>query len=178
MLPTREAIETYIRAKDGNRPFLMASVFAEDCTLEIVVRLGTIAFPPITRGLEAISDTLIRRFAEVYENVYTFCLGSPPNGSSTVFSCNWLVAMSEKGSRNVRVGCGRYEWRFQSRAPGLAERLLITIDHMETLAPIDLVAVLRWVSQLAYPWCAPQAAMADMPRIESLRPIRRALELA
>jgi hypothetical protein len=40
------AIQTYIRAKDENRPHLMPSAFALDAKLEMKVKTGNISFPP------------------------------------------------------------------------------------------------------------------------------------
>src|SRR5574340_1854084 len=103
----QEAIETYIRAKDENRPYLMGRAFAEDIALEMIVKSGTISFPPISSGLESVSDVLVRRFAQTYENVHTFCLASPPRTNHIgAFSCSWLFAMSDKEARTPRVGCG------------------------------------------------------------------------
>ena len=106
MQSAQESIATYIRAKDQNQPHLMKHAFAEAATLEMVVRTGSISFPPISTGLESISDVLVRRFAQTYENVHTFCLAAPPQTDEVTFSCSWLVGMSEKESRMVRVGCG------------------------------------------------------------------------
>jgi hypothetical protein len=92
----QEAVETYIRAKDQNRPYLMERAFAEIATLEMVVNTGTISFPPISNGLGSISDVLVRRFAQTYENVHTFCLAPPPHDDRNRYSCDWLVGMSEK----------------------------------------------------------------------------------
>ena len=126
MPSVQESVEIYIRAKDENRPYLMERAFAENATLEMVVNSGTISFPPISIGLQSISDVLVRRFAQTYENVHTFCLASPPRNHEVKFSCDWLVGMSEKESRRVRVGCGRYDWLFQSQGQRLVEQLTIT----------------------------------------------------
>ena len=175
-MPTvREAVEIYIRAKDENRPYLMERAFAENATLEIVVNSGTISFPPVSSGREAISDVLVRRFAQTYENVYTFCLASPPRNHEVDFTCEWLVGMSEKESRNVRAGCGRYDWRFQSQGQRLVEHLTITIDLMVSLAPSCLASVTNWLSRLPYPWCTAQAALTSIPPLEGMDPIRRHL---
>jgi hypothetical protein len=106
----QEAVETYILAKDNNRPYLIEGAFTADATLAMLVNTGTISFPPISNGLQTISDVLVRRFAQSYENVHTFCLAQPPRNDQVNFSCDWLVGMSEKDSRTVRVGCGRYDW--------------------------------------------------------------------
>jgi len=134
----------------------MERVFAENATLEMVMNSGTISFPPIAKGLQSISDVLVRRFAQTYENVHTFCLALPPRNDEVRFSCNWLVGMSEKDSRMVRVGCGRYDWMFHPGAPCVVGRLTITIDLMQSLAPTYLASVMSWLSQLPYPWCSPQ----------------------
>jgi hypothetical protein len=81
----------------------MTLAFTEAAVLEMVVKIESIAFPPISKGLAAISDVLVRRFAQTYENVHTFCLVVPPLGDDASFSCSWLVGMSEKESRMVRV---------------------------------------------------------------------------
>jgi hypothetical protein len=172
----RETVEIYLRAKDENRPYLMERAFAEDAKLEMVVKSGTIAFPPISIGLQTISDVLVRRFAQTYENVHTFCLSAPPPDDQLSFSCNWLVGMSEKDSRSVRVGYGRYDWRFQSQGQRLVDRLAITIERMESLPPSHLASVVEWLSRLPYPWCTAQSALAGIPTHELLHPIQHGIE--
>ena len=83
--------------------------------------------------------------------------------------------MSEKDSGTVRVGCGRYDWRFRRSSPCLAERLTITIDVMESIAPSYLEPLMSWLSPLSYPWCTPQAALGDAPTLEEFQPIRKYL---
>ena len=168
----KENIATYIRAKDQNQPHLMTLAFAEAAVLEMVVKIESIAFPPISKGLAAISDVLVRRFAQTYENVHTFCLAAPPLGDDVNFSCSWLVGMSEKESRRVRVGCGRYDWLFQAQVPHLIERFTITIDLMQSLAPGSLPSIMNWLSQLPYPWCSPKIALTSAPALDELEPIR------
>jgi hypothetical protein len=178
MPSAQEGVEIYIRAKDENRPYLMERAFAENATLEMVVNSGTITFPPISIGLQSISDVLVRRFAQTYENVHTFCLAAPPRNHVVNFSCDWLVGMSEKESRRVRAGCGRYDWLFQSQGHRLVERLTITIDLMESLAPSCLASVTNWLSRLPYPWCTAQTALAGIPSLDELHPIRQNLARA
>ncbi len=172
MHSAESSIPTYLRAKDENRPYLMARAFAEDATLEVVVKAGSISFPPISQGLEAITDVLVRRFAQSYENVHTFCLAVPPRTEDVSFSCDWLVGMSEKQSRMVRVGCGRYDWQFGSQMQSLATRLTITIDQMQSLAPHSVASVMSWLSRLPYPWCSSQTALASAPSLNELEPVR------
>ena len=172
MQTAHESIATYIRAKDENRPYLMAQAFGEAVTLEMVVKTDTISFPPISNGLETISDVLVRRFAQTYENVRTFCLTPPPRIDAVSFSCHWLVGMSEKKGRMVRVGCGRYDWKFRAQGPRLVERLTITIDLMQSLAPDRLSSVMDWLYGLPYPWCSAQQALVAAPALDDLELIR------
>lgn len=163
-----DTITAYLRAKDGNRPHLLAQAFTEDATLTMDVRTGSIAFPPVSQGREAIAEVLVRRFNQTYENVYTLCLVPPPGLPADTLRCDWLVAMTEKDSRAVRVGCGCYDWHFAPASP-LADRLLITIEAMQSLPAQELDGVMHWVSRLPYPWCSPQAALQDAP--DSVGPV-------
>ena len=167
----REIIATYIRAKDENRPHLMRCAFADTATLEIVAKPGTISFPPITNGIDAITDILVRRFAQTYENVHTFCLATAPQNDITLFSCRWLVGMSEKETRAIRVGCGRYDWVFRAERPRGAERLTITINMMQLLPPDKLHSIMDWLAHLPYPWCPGQTAVDTAPAVDDLGPV-------
>ncbi len=153
------AIHAYLRAKDGNKPHLMAKAFCQHAMLSMQVNTSAISFPPLSRGREAITEVLVRRFGQNYDNVYTFCLTQPPRPAVAEFSCNWLVAMTDQGSGEVRVGCGRYDWRFAA-ASGLAERLDIAVEVMAVLSPEVAPRVLDWVSVLPYPWCSTAEAIA------------------
>jgi hypothetical protein len=156
-------IATYIKAKDGNRPHLMAGAFADTAILDVVVQRGDVAFAPHSIGLEAITDVLVRRFNQRFENVYTFCLAQPPTIFASTFECNWLVGMSEKDAGAVRVACGRYEWGFRDVEPRVAQRLKITIEQMEALPAGTLVPVMQWLSNLPYPWCSAKEVAHSAP---------------
>lgn len=169
MTPTA-VLEGYFRAKDENRPRLMTAVFADDAVLEMVVRTGAISFPPMTRGLAAISDVLVRKFGQTYDNVTSFYLDRPADVAHE-FSCDWVVGMTEKASGSVRVGCGRYDWRFRAQEPGLAERLCITVDVMQVLAPARADAVFTWLDALPRPWCDPRRLVATAPAMDELGPV-------
>ena len=171
-MPSAAAIiANYVHAKDGNRPFLLSDVFTPDAGLEIVVKTGTITFPPLSEGLPAITDVVARRFNQTYENIYTFCLAAPPQRSVPHYSCSWLVGMSEKATRAVRVGYGRYDWSFETIAPGLATRLVITVEEMQTLQADCLGPVMGWLSALPYPWCPVELAFEHAPKDETLKPV-------
>ena len=162
MLTQAESILAYIKAKDGNRPHLLDAAFTEDATLQIIVRTEAISFPASSVGREAIAETLVRRFNQTYENVYTLCIGLPPTVNSETFSCDWLVAMSEKQGGAVRLGCGRYDWSF-TRAERKVRALTITIEAMEILPSETLKPVMNWISARPYPWCDRRALMAAAP---------------
>lgn len=166
-----QAIATYIRAKDENRPELMSAAFADDAVLEMVVKTNAIAFPPLTQGLSAITEVLVSRFGEKYEDVHTFCLAAPPEPTAATFSCPWLVGMIDRSTRAICVGCGRYDWSFRSAAPRLVDRLAITIDRMEVLPSASRAGVMQWLRGLPYPWCDARLATESAPKIEGLEPI-------
>ncbi|MEH2509914.1 hypothetical protein V1291_001268 [Nitrobacteraceae bacterium AZCC 1564] len=165
-MPTpSEAVATYILAKDNNRPFLMRQAFAEDASLEMLVKTDTISFPSSAKGLSEIEDVLIRRFGIDYENVYTVCLSRPNEANVRHFPCHWLVGMSAKADGKVRVGCGRYDWFFSAAQKGLVEKLVITIDVMECLPEATLAPTMNWLAKLPYPWSTPEETVNDIPRI-------------
>lgn len=157
------AIQHYILAKDGNRPHLLSRAFVPEAILDMVVRTGSISFPPHVEGVAGIGDVLVRRFGRTFENVYTFCLGQPPEAGAKTYQCKWLVGMSDKNTGEARVGCGVYEWQFSAES-GLVEKLTITIEHMKTLPAADLAGVMEWVSGLNYPWCSLEAAVSTAPQ--------------
>jgi hypothetical protein len=163
-----ESISAYIRAKDQNRPYLMRHAFAEAATLNMIVKTEAITFPPLSKGVEAITEVLVRRFAQSYENVLTFCLGDPPKGDAGSYRCKWMVGMSEKESGAVRVGCGLYDWLFETGKSFLTRELTITIEFMQILPSETLEPIMIWLSRLPYPWCTVQTAVASAPGVEGL----------
>ena len=166
-------IRTYLRARDENRPHLMTHAFAQPACLEVCSTTDAISFPPVTRGLEAITQLLVRDFARTYENVYTFCLCVEPMDAQGNLVCPWLVGMSEKATGSIRVGCGNYDWSFQAEAPRLADHLMISISTMKILPPDHPRPVMGWLSGLPYPWCPSSVAINDMPELFELAEIRQ-----
>ena len=173
---TQAILRNYFHAKDENRPHILERVFNPNAELVVINHTDTILFPARTVGREAIAEVLVRSFGQTYENVYSFYLNRPPD-DATAFTCGWLVAMSEKQSKSVRVGCGRYEWSFAQAAPHLATHLTITIHAMVVLPPAELAAVLAWVQALTYPWCAAEEIANRAPGIEFLAPVLRYLAI-
>ena len=149
----------------------MRQAFSEDARLEMVVKTDAITFPSTAKGIDAITDALVRRLSGDQENVYTFCLSAPPNGIRKTFSCDWLVGMSRRDNGEVRVGCGRYDWSFAGSDRTLVSDLKITIEVMHVLSPENLRPVMGWLSSLPYPWCSANAAAQNIPSLDGLRSI-------
>jgi len=168
------AIQTYIRAKDENRPHLMPSVFAPDASLEMRIETENISFPPASKGIEAITQVLVRDFGLAYENIYTFCLDRAPSDGDADFRCRWLVGMSVKETKSIRVGFGYYDWQFG--ASELVQHLTITIKTMLILSSDHHRHVMNWLSNLPYPWCPEEAAAKGMPLISELNEVRQFLK--
>ncbi|WP_322791237.1 hypothetical protein [Pseudomonas serbiensis] len=170
MPSNRHSIEQYILAKDGNRPDLLRQAFSPEATVEMLVHTDAISFPSTLEGLSAIAQTLVRGFGQTYENVYTFCLGEPPVSDASAYTCKWLVGMTVKETGAVRVGCGQYDWRFDSQS-GLVVHLTITIDHMQVSPAADLIPVMNWLQGLGYPWCQADDVIAKAPPLSSIAPV-------
>jgi len=169
----RQSIETYINAKDGNRPHLMADAFDVDAELVMEIKTDEISFPTQLKGVGDISMVLGSQFARTYENIYTFCIGAPPSDVST-FHCTWLVCMTEKGSGAARVGFGRYAWHSSNNA-GKISRLQITIEEMKTL-PVEVSQlILGWARKLPYPWCPQELPVQSAPNVPSVQRIAQVL---
>ncbi|WP_454724342.1 MULTISPECIES: nuclear transport factor 2 family protein [Cupriavidus] len=170
-------IAAYIRAKDENRPHRMAHAFAADAVLEMTVKSEAIRFPARSEGLAAITEVLVRRFGQTYDNVYTLCLAeAPPSADAATYRCDWLVGMTDKASGSVRAGCGRYAWTFGSADSTGGERrvraLEIVIEAMEVLPAEAAGPVIDgWLARLPYPWCTAAQACAAAPALAGLAPV-------
>ena len=168
----RALLQTYVKAKDENRPYCMSDAFDRDAVVEMSVYTGAISFPARMDGIVSITDALVRKFGQTYENVHTFYLDTRPCTAVNAWGCDWLVAMSDKATGEVRVGCGDYDWHFIRRERWLVDRLHITIAAMAVLPSEALDSVMAWGSSLPYPWCGNEQVLAQMPRIFGLEPVR------
>ena len=168
MTQLAHCINAYIRAKDHNRPYLMAQAFEDDAELAMIVETDQISFPAEAHGRTEISSVLVTQFAQRYENVFTFCLGTPPADDVGSFECGWLVCMTEKETGAARIGYGRYDWQ-RADGSGKVERLQITIQKMIVLPNEVAEPLLLWAHDLPYPWCSPEELSRDLPRIEAIR---------
>jgi len=159
-----------MRAKDGNRPYLMPRAFSQDAVLEMEVLTESISFPARVEGVQGITETLVSQFATRYENVYTFCIGNAPVGVPS-FECKWLVVMSEKATGLARVGHGRYEWQL-SEQTGRLDALKIVIADMLVLPAETVTALSAWANSLPYPWCPPSRLEEDLPDLPEISVLR------
>ncbi|MGI4861933.1 MAG: hypothetical protein ACRYHA_34400 [Janthinobacterium lividum] len=150
----------------------MAKAFAPDATLQMHVKTAAIAFPAVTHGIDAIANVLVSDFGGRYENVYTFCIGAPPENNEP-FDGDWMVFMTEKGSGLVRAGSGRYRWRCVDQT-GIASSLAITIEEMAVLPAAQADPVFRWACCLPYPWCSREFLAENTPGIAVVESIVRA----
>ena len=167
-------LRNYFHAKDENRPHILASVFTSDASLQVRNNSTNVAFPDKAQGREAIAEVLIGQFNRTYENIYSFYLARPP-ATAQSFACGWLVGMTDKESKSVRVGCGTYKWTFNQEAQGLASALVISIEVMLVLPPNRTAAVLPWLLRLSYPWCSPMQALEMAPSLGELAPVLECL---
>lgn len=174
MTSLKQSIETYIDAKDGNRPHLMKNAFSDDAELVMELRTSEIFFPNNVKGVAGISNVLVSEFARQYENVYTFCIGTPPENELS-FNCHWLVCMTEKGTGAARVGFGQYQWDFDG-ARGKISRLRITIEEMNTLPAEWSSPILAWAHTLPYPWCPSDVPARSAPAFVPVQKIATTLE--
>ncbi len=140
----------------------------------MTVKSEAIAFPARSEGLAVISDVLVRRFGQSYDNVYTFCLAdAPPAGDAQRYGCDWLVGMTDKASGGVRVGCGSYAWEFSEQAGARrVQALTIVIEAMEVLPPEAAQPVLDgWLSRLPYPWSTAAQVCEQASALAQLAPV-------
>jgi hypothetical protein len=173
MPPLATAIETYIKAKDENRPHMLSQAFAQRATVHMTVKTGAIAFPPVISGVKSIADALVSQFGRNYENVYTLCLSPPPEPGIADFSCPWLVGMSGKQDDKVRIGGGIYHWHM----PGdRIDTLEIEIAVMQTLNSDTTPLVMSWLSRLPYPWCPLEDALRTAPDNDEVSDVLDQLE--
>ena len=160
-------IESYIDAKDGNRPHILGDAFESDAELKMEIKTDKISFPGAIKGVGGIAKVLVSEFAQKYENVYTYCMGEPPEAGNS-FCCYWLVCMTEKGTGAARVGYGRYQWDRRSEK-GKISMLRITIEEMHTLPSEWSPQILVWAQALPYPWCPFDALARTAPALSPVQ---------
>ena len=162
----RNKITSYIYAKDNNKPHLMKDVFTKFAKLDIKLNSNNISFPSETIGLEEITTVLVNDFNKTYENVYTLCLEDTFEEKENTIQCKWFVIMTDKTTKEIRVGYGLYLWHFNNKH--LVNKLNITIEKMIILETMYNNEIFNWIKQLPYPWCDNKIAYKNMPTINEL----------
>ena len=166
-------IRNYIRGKDENKPYLLEDVFSSSSYLKISSKFGDVKLPSEAIGNTDIAEILGRSFSSVYENINTYCLTEQrPNENSNIYSCDWLVGMSDRSMSNVYVGCGRYDWQFSYHDRPVVSQLFVTVEQMITFPYSHLDDIMTWLATVPYPWCAPSAATINMPELDALCPVK------
>ena len=172
----RTLISQYLQAKDNNKPHWMPLTFDEQATLTMHVKTSAIEFPSQTIGCDAITQLLVKDFSQQYENVYTFCLSDTVKRDENILSCLWLVGMTDKKNREIKVGCGRYEWHFSASENTKVRKLVIDLEQMEILPHLYTDDIFHWLSSLPYPWCNSEILLRSMPSLSEIYFIRESIE--
>lgn len=168
----KRLVELYIRAKDRHQPHLMDSVFAQDAILEMELNTDTIEFPSQTVGLSNITDTLVKQFHQRFDNVYTVCVSDSAKVVNEVMSCSWLVGMTESESGALRIGYGRYHWKFATHAQSAetyVQGLHIIINTMSALPANTSHSVLSWLNGLPQTWVSVEDMTKSAPPITTIQ---------
>ena len=152
-------------------PALMCEVFSANARLEMKLQTDNISFPSLTLGLENITEVLVTTFAKSYEKVHTFCLSDSLKNTENTLTCYWLVCMREKGSGNVRIGYGLYDWVFTEGENTKVKHLTITIEEMFRLEKECSSVFFEWIDGISYPLCTVEKVFKNSPKMEELQSI-------
>ncbi len=168
----KNIVRSYIKAKDENKPHLMNGIFSESATLKMKVETDNISFPSEVTGLKDITEVLIHKFNNSYENIYTICLADTLKQDNNTICCRWLVGMTEKSSGSSRVGFGEYKWSFVDNRTCLVDHLTIVIENMVVLPGEAQHEMMSWLGNLSYPWASSSDVLTSVPDIALLSELR------
>lgn len=150
----RRALETYIDAKDNNRPRRIHEAFRADAVLTISLATSAIAFPAQVVGADAIAKTLVTDFGAQYSRCRTYYVcDSLDVRDGVIDALPWLVLMRETASGALRLGHGVYRWTFDN-TPAVSA-FDIHIARMDVLPDADGALLGALQQGLDYPWLAP-----------------------
>jgi len=175
-LDYKQLISRYIRAKDESKPHLMQSVFSENATLSMRVDSDNISFPADTAGVNDMTEVLVHKFNQSYENIYTLCLTDTWQQRSNTVKCRWLVFMSEKNSAVTRVGFGQYDWLFESDGLNLVSHLRIEIEDMQLFSEQLQPEIMSCMNNLSYPWVSTADVLHSMSGVAVLSEVRNKID--
>ena len=173
-------LERYVAAKDGNRPQLMAQIYAHDAVLTYSIATDSISFPARTEGLEAITRTLVVEFGQRFTRCRTYyVVDQPPVSDASIPFIRWLVLMREGTRRCARVGKGFYSWTFDRSGLGplCVTAMHIHIERMDLVPDTDgdILALLQ--SPLPYPWLEPVKLYDAFSRSDALGDFKQPVAL-
>ncbi|MEN2468653.1 nuclear transport factor 2 family protein [Burkholderia sp. GS2Y] len=171
--PVRALLECYLRAKDQNRPALIADCFAADAELSFSLANDDIDFPPRVAGAAAIARTLVEEFGERFERCRTYYLCTEPavdaHGVSTM---PWLVVMRQKDNGALRIGHGAYRWQFSCDGEDVARiaALHIHIARMDTIDDPRSIKLDVLHASFGYPWLPAHAFARGLADVAATQP--------
>ncbi|WP_144143792.1 hypothetical protein [Paraburkholderia sp. BCC1884] len=157
--PYRQALETYLDAKDNTRAQRIADAFAADAVLTMSLATSNIAFPARTVGADAIAKTLVTDFGAQYTRCRTYYVCDSLNVDEGVIDAlPWLVVMREPKTGALRVGHGVYRWTFDDTP--VVTAFHIHIARMDVVPDVDGALVEALQGSLQYPWLTPGDLLA------------------
>lgn len=169
----RSLLECYLRAKDQNRPELIAECFAPDAELTFSIATDDIDFPRSVAGAPAIAKTLVADFGDRFDCCLTYYVCAAPKlDSHGVCTMPWLVAMRQKDNDALRLGKGTYRWRI-GRVSGGMDRIVqlhIAIERMDVINDPGSIKLRGLQASLSYPWLAPGELAQGMAAFVAAHP--------
>ena len=152
-------LETYLRAKDDNRPSLILDCYAPDAVLTYSIATDTISFPARVVGADPIAQTLVRDFRKNFDRCRTYYVCDPAAwAGGGIDFLPWLVIMRQMSNSALRLGRGYYRWEFDTDAARIRVAAMhIHIDRMDVIEDIDGARLQILQSALPYPWLLPEA---------------------
>ncbi|MEK7885871.1 nuclear transport factor 2 family protein [Burkholderia contaminans] len=171
----RSLLECYLRAKDLNRPALIAECFAADAELSFSLANDDIDFPPRVTGAAAIARTLVEEFGERFERCRTYYVCTAPEvDPHGVSGMSWFVVMRQKDNGALRIGHGTYRWQFaadsESDDDARIAALHIHIARMDTIDDPQSVKLDALHAAFGYPWLPAHAFARGLADVAAARP--------
>ncbi|WP_322073473.1 nuclear transport factor 2 family protein [Burkholderia cepacia] len=169
----RALLECYLRAKDLNRPALIADCFAADAELSFSLANDDIDFPQRVTGAAAIARTLVEEFGERFERCRTYYVCTEPEvDPHGVSRMSWLVAMRQKDNGALRIGHGTYRWQFTPDSEGGARiaALHIHIARMDTIDDPKSTKLDALHAAFGYPWLPAHAFARGLTDVAAAQP--------
>jgi hypothetical protein len=168
----KDLLETYLEAKDLNRPSLILECYTPNAVLTYSIATDTISFPNKVLGADAIAQTLVRDFGKKFDRCKTYyvCDLIVDRGQRIDFM-PWLVIMREASNSALRVGKGYYRWRFESDETRMRVCAMhIHIERMDIVEDRDGKTLHGLQSELPYPWLPPATLLETFERLMKQAP--------